>query len=168
MTERPGNAAVQAPGIGGPVDLAGIARYRKLLAGVTVPIWIAVLAAVVANSHLRLEWPGESPLHQGPGVTALVLQAGVWAHITLAFTSAGNKTEARLAGLGAVWAAAIGVVMAIGSGALLAWWAPGWPHVVRLMAAILAGYAAIIPPLLVVWRLTNRRFKRLEAAEEAA
>ena len=57
MSERPENARAQAPGIGGPVDLAGIARCRKQQAGAIFMLAAVMIAAVVFGlGHLPQDW----------------------------------------------------------------------------------------------------------------
>lgn len=168
MTEPHDSAPIQEPGIGGPVDLAGIERYRKIRALVVSLLAVAMFATVVAHALSGLDWPEESFMRGGPSVSTLAMQAFLCALLALMSANSGNRTETRLACLGALWAAVIGIMATLGCAALLALWAPAWPAAPRVVASLFAGYAAVAP-LTISWALfTHGRHRRLVARTKEA
>lgn len=167
MTERREITPIQEPGIGGPVDLAGIERYRKIRTLAVGLLVVAMFATLVALALSGLDRPEESSLRGGPSVGTLAIQAFLCAFLAFLFADTGNRTETWLAYLGALWAAVIGILATLGCAALLALWATTWPVPLRVIASSFAGCAAVAP-LAISWALFTRgRQKRLRRAVES-
>lgn len=167
MTQQQIPASTGEPGIGGPVDLAGIERYGRIRALVGSLLTVAMFATVVALALSGLDRPEESSLRGGPSVNTLAIQAFLCALLAFMFADTGNRTETWLAYLGALWAAVIGVLVTLGCAALLALWATTWPVPLRVIASSFAGCAAVAP-LAISWALFTRgRQKRLRRAVES-
>ena len=164
MSERPDNARAQEPGIGGPVDLAGIARYRKVRSWAVALLALAVVA-VMATAGNWLVLPEYSFLPGSLRIGTLAVPGFAIAYLALT-VDAGNRTETRLACLGAVWAVAAFTLAAVGAAALLALWVPDAPIWLQATLIVLSGYAVSTPPALGATWLARRRRKRLEAADE--
>ena len=166
MSERPENARAQEPGIGGPVDLAGIARYWKVRSWAVALLALAMVAVMVANAGNWLVLPEYSFLPGSLRIGTLAVPSFAIAYLALT-VDAGNRTETRLACLGAAWAVAAFTLAAVGAAALLALWVPDAPIWLQATLIVLSGYAVSTPPALGATWLARRRRKRLEAAEEA-
>lgn len=167
MSERPENSPAQAPGIGGPVDLAGIARYRKVRAWAVALLALAMVAVMVTSAGHWPIWPDYSFLPGRLSSSSLTLPGFATAYLALA-VDAGNRVETRLACLGAIWAVAAFTLTSIGVAALLAHGAPDAPIWLQVLLIVLSGYAVSTPPALVATWLAHRRRKRLEASDEEA
>ena len=164
MTERPENARAQEPGIGGPVDLAGIARYWKVRSWAVALLALAMVA-VMATAGNWLVLPEYSFLPGSLRIGTLAVPGFAIAYLALT-VDAGNRTETRLACLGAVWAVAAFTLAAVGAAALLALRVPDAPIWLQATLIVLSGYAVSTPPALGATWLARRRRKRLEAADE--
>lgn len=165
MTRSPEYTAAQEPGIGGPVDLAGIKRYQRVR--IVAVLVLAVGASVATAMALvsRPDWNGGSASQFDLPANAVIMHAYFAAFIVLMATEAGNVTESWLAVLGALWFALMGALALVGIAAALAVLVPEWPGWLRLSATLFAGFAVMVPPALVDAWITYRRCKRLEAVE---
>lgn len=160
MTQQDAQTQRQEPGIGGPVDLAGIKAYRKVRT-LAVALLLAITIAVIMISMTGwLDRLGDSPLRVAPTIRGLTVQAFAWAAFALTI-EAGNKTETRLACLGALSTIVVGLLCVLGSAALLEWWAPGLPFWLGVTLSSLAGLAAVLSLILPLAIAAHRRYKRL-------
>jgi MFS family permease len=168
MSERPEVARAQAPGIGGPVDLAGIPRYRKQRTVTTFTLLAVMIAVVMSAAEGWLAWPAEFPLRRWLPPNGMVMQ-GYMCTILALNIPAGNRTENRLVYLAAALSAGLGVAMAAGCAALFLVLDPASPPGWRIAIPFLAGIAAAVAVTAPMTFLAERRRKRLEAggAEEA-
>lgn len=169
MTTLPERTRAQAPGIGGPVDLAGIARYRKQRTVARFMLLAVMIAAVISAAEGWLAWPAEFPLRRWLPPSGMVMQGYVCAILALSIL-AGNRTENRLVYLTAALSAGLGVAMAAGCAALFFVLEPASPPSWRIAIPFLAGLAAAAALTGLPTFLAEGRRKRLEtgSAEEAA
>ena len=163
MTEQRYMAPTQEPGIGGPVDLAGIERYRTIRI-VVLSILLAVnFAAIMAKAEGWLDWPGGLPLSAwNPFFISLLGFLG-WEVLALGIPT-GNKTETWLAFFAALLAICLGLIGTFGSAALLSLWKPAPPNAFFSAIPMLGGFATVLPLTLPASILANRRYKRLVRA----
>jgi len=168
MSERPENARAQEPGIGGPVDLAGIARYRKQRTVAILVLATALIAVVISSAEGLLAWPEVFPLRLWLPISVVAMQGYVCAILALSIP-AGNRTENRLVYLAAALSAGLGVAMAAGIAALFFTLDPNSPPSWRIAIPLLAGLAAAAALTAPISFLAERRRKGLEAGgtEEA-
>ncbi len=165
MTEQHVQTQPQEPGLGGPVDLAGVERYRhiqRLAISLLALIMFASLVTIaVAWPDLpeRSAWPG------APTGAGVVVLGFVFAMLALT-VDAGNRTEIGLVCLGTLWAIVIGILSTLGCAALLEFWAADLPAILQLIVSLLAGYAAVQSFTLPWAILARRRYKRLLRAAE--
>lgn len=150
----------QEPGVGGPIDLAGIEAYRKFRTLAVALLLAVTIAVIIISMTGSLDRPGGFPLRVAPTFRGLAVQAFAWAAFALT-VEAGNRTETRLACLGALWAIVVGLLCVLGSAALLELWAPGLPFWLGVTLSSLAGLAAVLSLILPWAVLTHRRYKRL-------
>jgi len=154
---------VREHGIGGPVDLAGIKAYRRVRT-LAVALLLAVTIAVIIISMTGwLDLPGDLPLHVAPTVEGLAVQAFAWATFALT-VEAGNRTETRLACLGAFCSIVVGLLCVLGSAVLIELSAPGLPFWLGVTLSSLAGLVAVLS-LTFPWAIVaHRRYRRLVQA----
>ena len=167
MTQQQKLAPTQEPGIGGPVDLAGIAWYRKVrvvLILSLLAIWGAVLISVAEGG---LDWPEGFPLRDGAPLIKLILSLYMWAMLALVIP-AGNRTENWLVCLLALPSMGLGILGTFGCAAIFSVWelTPLWG--VHFIAPMLGGYAAVLPLVLPPAFLAFRRESRLVRATREA
>ena len=165
MTQQHDPAPIQEPGIGGPVDLAGIEGFRKVRTIAVALLAAAMFATTVANAFVGLDWPEAPPFNGAPSVFALVMQGFIWAILMLA-VDAGNRVEGCLACVGALWGVVAGTLSTLGCAALLSLGAPSLPIWIQVAACLLAGYAVILPLAVPLMIFAHRRRKRLVGAAE--
>lgn len=165
MTGHTEIAPAREPGIGGPVDLAGIRRYQRWRVVGVLLLAISATVSAAVSFKIGLDWKGASTSSFYLPASVLTMHAYCAALVVLMAAEAGNVTESWLAFLGALWAVVVAVVVVIGVSAILALLASEWPVWLRLFASLLAGYAVILPPALAAAWLAHRRRKRLEAVE---
>ena len=161
------NAPIQEPGIGGPVDLAGIARYQKVRM-TAIFLLLALLVGVnIASGEGWLDWPVDFPLREKIPLGFMAFNVFAWATFALQ-VHAGNRVELALV--------FFTVPLAVGGGSLtmlsIAYQldsrldAP--VHLgLFLLPPITAGYMMALSPLMLGIIQGNRRYKRLRAEEEA-
>ncbi len=167
MMEQRDMAPTQEPGIGGPVDLAGIARYRGVRM-VLIFLLLAVSGAVVISAaEGGLDWPEDFPLRDGVPLIKLALNVNMWAMLALV-VPAGNRTENWLVCLLALPSMGLGILGTFGCAAIFFVWelTPLWG--VHFVAPMLGGYAAVLPLVLPPAFLAFRRHNRLVRATREA
>ena len=167
MTQQHNPAPIQEPGIGGPVDLAGIARYRKIRLLAMLLLWVVMTGVILSSGEGWLVWPVEFPFHQWLPGSAMALFAGLWGYHALHIPT-GNKTETWLALLTALLAIGLGITGTVGGAALLSLWRPSPPNSVIFLLPVLGGYATALSLTFPATILANHRYKRLAARAERA
>ena len=163
MTQQVDPAPIQEPGIGGPVDLAGVERFRKIRSLAGASLALAMFAAVVTISLVWPDGPARFPLRSAPSASGLVMLAFVLPHFALS-VDVGNRLESRLACLGAVWAIVLGISCTLGGAAVLDFWAPALPRWLSVAGYYLEGFVAVLSYTLPWTILAHRRRKRLVRA----
>lgn len=163
MNDNATRAKIQEPGIGGPVDLAGIERYGRIRFLPMFLVVVVMLAVIISSAEGWLDLPVEFPFHRWLPGSAMMVLVFLWAFHALSIP-AGNKTETWLALLAALLAIGLGVAGTFGSAALLFFWKPAPPNGVVFMLPVLGGYVAVLALILPASILANRRYKRLVRA----
>lgn len=167
MTQRHDPAPVQEPGIGGPVDLAGIEAYRRVRMLAICVLLVVTIAILVMAMWGWLDWPEDFAPRRWLPIGILALHGYVCASLALSI-STGNRTETRLVIGAAALAAGVGVLVTSGCAALLLDLDPAFPAVWRTVLPVIASYPAVLPVTLAASILADRRYKRLgKTAEEA-
>lgn len=165
MTQPQNSAPIQEPGIGGPVDLAGIARYRKIRLLATLLLWVVMTGVILSSAEGWLVWPVEFPFHRWLPGSMMMVFVFLWGYHALHIPT-GNKTETWLALFTALSAIGLGSMGTVGGAALLSLWRPSPPNSVILLLPVLGGYATALSLTFPATILANRRYKRLVRAVE--
>lgn len=167
MTQRHESTPIQEPGIGGPVDLAGVERYRKHRLLPMFLLLAVMIASVISAAEGWLAWPADFPLHRWLPPSMMAMEGYLCAMFALSIP-AGNRAENRLIYLAAAQAAGLGIFAAAGCAALFYVLDPASPPGWRIAVPLLAGYATVLPVTLPPMFLAERRRKRLVRAAEQA
>lgn len=166
MTQPPELSQVQEPGIGGPVDLAGIEQYRMIRSWLVLLLLAVTVAMIIISMTGWLDWPEDFAPRRWLPISILVLHGYVCAVLALSIP-AGNPVENRLVFGAAALAAGLGVLVTSGAAALLVFLDPAFPPVWRTILPVIASYPAVLPVTLPASILAYRRYKRLLRATKA-
>lgn len=164
MNATPGKT--QEPGIGGPVDLAEIERFRKIRVGVIFVFLAVMIGVVVANAEGWLDWPDDFHLRGAFPLHLMAINVFAWAMLALS-VRAGNRTELWLVFLTVPLATGGGLVTTLSiASSLLALDEVTAPLGRLTIVPFLAGLMMALSPVMPGMIQGNRRYKRLVRAAE--
>jgi hypothetical protein len=161
MTGNQEAAFIQEPGIGGPVDLAGIKRYRVIR---LVPMFVlfTLFGGIMLGAGYGLDWPARFPLRDEVPLKKLAGIVVVCGTFALA-VPAGNTAENRLVYLLTLLSMGQALLGTFGCAAIFVMRnvTPLWgvPSVAPMLAGLGAALPLIAPPTYLAFCRYNRLFR---------